>query len=42
MSLPIPLGPGRHEVQVTLNTNDHRTYVVDDEPVSAIAEIEVR
>jgi hypothetical protein len=29
------LPPGRHEVRVTLNTNDHRAYVVDDVPVSA-------
>lgn len=36
------LPPGRHEVRVTLNTNDHRAYVVDDQPVSAIAEIIVR
>lgn len=33
------LPPGRHEVRVTLNTNDHRAYVVDDEPVTATAEI---
>lgn len=33
------LPKGRHEVRVTLNTNDHRAYVVDDEPVSARAEI---
>lgn len=36
------LPPGRHQVRVTLNTNDHRTYVVDDQPVSATAEIIVR
>lgn len=35
------LPPGRHEVQVTLNTNDHRAYVVDDEPVTASAVIVV-
>ncbi|MEM8841360.1 MAG: copper chaperone PCu(A)C [Pseudomonadota bacterium] len=36
-----PLPPGRHEVRVTLNTNDHRAYVVGDQPVSASAVIEV-
>ena len=36
------LPPGRHEVRVTLNTNDHRAYVVDDTPVTAQAMIEVR
>jgi len=36
-----PLPKGRHEVRVTLNTNDHRAYVVDDEPVTAFAFIEV-
>lgn len=29
------LPPGRYEVRVTLNTNDHRAYVVGDIPVSA-------
>ncbi|MEM9431530.1 MAG: hypothetical protein AAGA32_18830 [Pseudomonadota bacterium] len=36
-----PLPPGTHEVRVTLNTNDHRAYVVDDEPVTASATIVV-
>lgn len=36
------LPPGKHEVRVTLNTNDHRAYVVDGLPVSATAEIIVR
>jgi len=35
------LPPGRHIVRVTLNTNDHRAYVVDDIPVTATAVIEV-
>lgn len=35
------LPPGRHEVRVTLNTNDHRAYVVDDSPVTASAVIVV-
>ncbi len=35
------LPPGRHEVRVTLNTNDHRAYVVDGTPVTATAWIEV-
>lgn len=35
------LPPGRHEVRVTLNTNDHRAYVVGDTPVTATAIIEV-
>lgn len=37
-----PLPPGRHEIRVTLNTNDHRAYVVDDVPVTAAAWVEVR
>ncbi|WP_424984836.1 copper chaperone PCu(A)C [Microbulbifer sp. S227A] len=36
------LPPGKHQVRVTLNTNDHRAYVVNDLPVSAAAEIIVR
>ncbi len=36
------LPPGQHEVQVTLNTNDHRAYVVGETPVTASAMIEVR
>lgn len=35
------LPKGQHEVQVTLNTNDHRAYVVNGEPVSAVAQIVV-
>lgn len=35
------LPPGRHEIRVTLNSKDHRTYVVSDTPVSATAEIVV-
>ncbi|MFV2051654.1 copper chaperone PCu(A)C [Aliiroseovarius sp. YM-037] len=35
------LPAGRHTVTVTLNTNDHRVYVVDDVPVSVSAEIVV-
>ncbi|MBY8977849.1 copper chaperone PCu(A)C [Rhodobacteraceae bacterium NNCM2] len=35
------LPPGRHVVRVTLNTNDHRAYVVEDVPVTATAVIEV-
>lgn len=36
------LPAGRHEVTVTLNTNDHRAYVVDDLPVTASATITAR
>lgn len=36
------LPPGRHEVRVTLNTNDHRAYVVGDTPVTATAFINVQ
>lgn len=32
---------GQHEIRVTLNTNDHRAYVVGDVPVTARATIEV-
>lgn len=35
------LPKGRHEVRVTLSTNDHRVYVVKDEPVTASAVIVV-
>ncbi len=35
------LPPGTHEVRVTLNTNDHRAYVVDGDPVTASAVIVV-
>lgn len=37
-----PLPAGEHVVRVTLNTNDHRAYVVGDEPVTAQATIVVR
>ncbi|MFD3189998.1 copper chaperone PCu(A)C [Sedimentitalea sp. HM32M-2] len=33
------LPPGRHEIRVTLHTNDHRVYLVDGQPVTATAEI---
>ena len=33
------LPPGEHVVRVTLNTNDHRAYVVDGEPVTATTTI---
>ena len=33
----LPSGP--HIVRVTLNTNDHRTYVVDDKPVTATVKV---
>ena len=32
---------GTHKVTVTLNTNDHRAYVIGDDPVSATVEIVV-
>ncbi|MEM7271235.1 MAG: copper chaperone PCu(A)C, partial [Pseudomonadota bacterium] len=35
------LPKGEHLVRLTLNTNDHRAYVVDDEPVTATAMIVV-
>lgn len=35
------LPKGQHEVRVTLNTNDHRAYVVDGVPVTASVTIEV-
>jgi copper(I)-binding protein len=35
------LPKGQHEIRVTLNTNDHRAYVVDDAPVTAQATIDV-
>jgi copper(I)-binding protein len=36
-----PLPQGTHEIRVTLNTNDHRAYVVDKTPVTATAIITV-
>ncbi|MEC7256348.1 MAG: copper chaperone PCu(A)C [Pseudomonadota bacterium] len=36
------LPPGRHIVEVTLNTNDHRAFRVNGETVSAIAMIDMR
>jgi len=35
------LPKGQHEIRVTLNTNDHRAYVVDEVPVTASMTIEV-
>ncbi|MGI9506315.1 MAG: hypothetical protein ACR2RE_25010 [Geminicoccaceae bacterium] len=35
------LPKGQHEIRVTLNTNDHRAYVVDDTAVTASVTIEV-
>jgi copper(I)-binding protein len=35
------LPPGTHELRVTLNTNDHRAYVVDGQPVTASTTITV-
>jgi copper(I)-binding protein len=35
------LAPGAYQVEVTLNTNDHRAYVVGDTPVTAQATINV-
>lgn len=35
------LPSGEHVVRVSLNTNDHRAYVVDGEPVTATATIVV-
>lgn len=35
------LPPGEHQVEVTLNTNDHRAYVVGDTPVTATVQIVV-
>ena len=35
------LPKGEHLVRLTLNTNDHRAYVVDDQPVTATATIVV-
>lgn len=37
-----PLPAGSHTVRVTLNTNDHRAYVVGDQPVTAQTTIVVR
>ncbi|MEM8916570.1 MAG: hypothetical protein AAGC83_12070, partial [Pseudomonadota bacterium] len=36
-----PLPRGEHVIRVTLSTNDHRAYVVDDKPVSATVTVRV-
>ncbi|AVO38801.1 copper chaperone PCu(A)C [Pukyongiella litopenaei] len=36
------LPPGTHEVRVTLNSNDHRAFVVGEQPVTAVATIVAR
>ena len=33
------LPAGEHNIRVTLNTNDHRTYVVDGNPVTAVVTV---
>ncbi|MBO9408193.1 copper chaperone PCu(A)C [Shimia sp. R9_1] len=33
------LPPGEHDIRVTLSTNDHRAYVVGDQPISAAIRI---
>jgi len=35
------LPPGEHIFRVTLNTNDHRAYVVEETPVTATASVRV-
>lgn len=34
------LPPGTHEIRVTLSTNDHRAYVVGDDPITSAIRIE--
>lgn len=34
------LPPGKHEIRVSLNTNDHQVYAVDGKPIEAAATIE--
>ncbi len=36
-----PLPPGRHEISVALNTNDHRVYLVGGVPLAATVVVEV-
>lgn len=35
------LPPGRHAIQITLNTNDHRAYVVGNDPVRTTVFVDV-
>lgn len=37
----LPLEPGEHEIEVTLNGNDHQSYAIDGAPVSGTAVVEV-
>ena len=34
-----PLSPGRHEIRVELNTNDHRAYARAGAPIAAVIEV---
>ena len=34
------LPPGKHEIRVSLNTNDHSVYAKDGKPIEAVATIE--
>jgi len=34
-----PLPPGRHEIRVVLNTNDHRAYAIAGAPIAATASV---
>lgn len=36
-----PLAPGRHEIEVVLNTNDHRAYAVEGVPIAGTAGVVV-
>ena len=35
------LPTGKHQVRLSLNTNDHKTYQYDGEPIEAVVEVEV-
>jgi hypothetical protein len=35
-----PLGPGQHEIRVSLNTNDHSMYATGGKPIEAAATVE--
>ena len=35
------LAPGKRDIRVTLNTNDHKTYAIHDRPIEAVVSVEV-
>ena len=38
---PMEMAPGMHTIRITLNTNDHRAYHVDGDPVAVELDVEI-